>query len=492
MLEIVLTLECALAHLPLTDEDSTTSLLEGGSVQMTSEPSQAAAAECPLSPPSSTDSVRRHHRVRSITSKQDMVPQRPVSVHGQMQPAVPVVVTPLPSISSQTSADRPAAADGWKELAEKPELKEEVEESSAPPSEPTLEELKGRIRMKITPLSTTEDMYIPGGVQKATAAEHFHAYSDTAALSSSEETSQETGESSRLRKGSEPPPSLMALFEGGKKTYKQQSYDEESIHPKQHSLDNSHLSTSQPHGSPRHRRRMRSPVLSNKEMERAPSHPHLHQTTSTPHFPHSLSTQPLTKASSIQQLRAASPLDVEDSRNHRSYSGGKEDMKRLKLPKLQRQEQNVQNSSKESLLSSNTSSVGSLKTREMEKEAGMESSGRVVNKRLMSIDSVPMRSSAKSSSDMWRRNSSQIGIRREMVSGGRGGVRPHSMVETSTLRPYYPLDWNPTPSTLVAQMFWTAVSLLESNFEAEFSMALRLISKVVCFNGIRLSHTTVL
>ena len=66
-----------------------------------------------------------------------------------------------------------------------------------------------------------------------------------------------------------------------------------------------------------------------------------------------------------------------------------------------------------------------------------------------------------------------------MTGGGKGSMRPHSMVDTSALRPHYSMgELNPTPSALVAQMFWTAVSLLESDFEAEFSMALRLISKV--------------
>ena len=492
-MEIVLTLECALDHLPLNDGEAVQASVNSGSLQTTSEPTPpqskclflwqgcvhiytTAGMECPLSPPSSTDSIRRHHRVRSITSKQEMIPQRLVSVHGQIHSGLPLLVAPLPSISSQS----PAGADGCKEPTEELKLLEEVEESSGPPPELAEEEPKGRVRMKIAPLSTAQHLHVSGGQQKATGVEHSHAFSDTAALSSSEETPHNPCSSSRLRKGSEPPPSLLALFDGGKKAHKQHSYEEESMHPKQHSLDNSHLSTSQPHGSPKHRRRMRSPVLSSKKMEisRTPSHPQLNQTTSTPHFPHSLSTQPLTKASSIQQLRAASPSDLEEGRNHRSYSGGREDMKRLNLPKLQRQKQSVQSTSKESLLSSNTSSVGSLNVREVEREVGKENAGRVVNKRLMSVDSVPMRSSARSSADMWRRNSSQIGIRREGVSGGRGGVRPHSMVETSTLRPYYPMDWNPSPSTLVAQMFWTAVSLLESDFEAEFSMALRLISKV--------------
>ena len=482
MLEIVLTLECALGHLPLTEAESAS--LKSDTHQMMSEPTppqseylsflagfhhcMTAGVECPLSPPSSTDSVRRHHRVRSITSKQEMVPSRPVSVHGQS--GLPLVVAPLPSISSHSPADEPTEA---------PELKEETDESSELHHELAEEELKGRVRMKIAPFLTAQHLHISGEKQRATGAEHFHAFSDTAALSSNDEVSQDSSSSSRLRKGSEPPPSLLALFDGGKKAHKQHSYEEESTHPKQHSFDNSHLGTSQQHGSPRHKRRMKSPVLSNKEMEisRTPSHPHLHQTTSTPHFPHSLSSQPLTKASSIQQLRAASPSELEEGRNHRSFSGGREDMQRLRLPKLQRQEQSVQSTSKESLLSSNASSVGSLKAREVDREVGKEIS-RVINKRLMSVDCVPIRSSARSSTDMWRRNSSQIGIHREGVSGGRGGLRPHSMVETSSLRPYYPMDWNPSPSALVAQMFWTAVSLLESDFEAEFSMALRLISKV--------------
>ena len=420
--------------------------------------------ESPLSPPPSSDGVRRHHRVHSISSKQDMVPQRPASAHARIQSPLPVVIAPLlaaapPTLQpSESPASRERSAEGGSER-----------ESAEDPIEPAEEERRDRVRSKFSPLPvTTQHLQLSAPRLKETPVGRIHTFSDTTALSNSDQES-----SLRLRKGSEPPPSLLAQFErdGGRKAHKQLSYEEESVHLKQHSLDSSYLNTSQ--GSPRHSRRMKSPVLPCKktEMTRTPSHPHLHQASSTPLLPPS--SQSLTKAHSIQQLRAASPSEQEEGRNQRSYSGGVQDMQRLKPLRLQKQEQTVASGSKDSLHSSNTSSVASLKTKS---EVGKEKSQRV---KMRSIDSVPMRSYVKSSSDMWRRNSSQIGLRRELVTGGRGGMRPHSMVETSSLRPLYSMELNPTPAALVAQMFWTAVCLLESDFEAEFSMALRLISKVI-------------
>ena len=460
------------------------------------------SSETPLSPPASDSSARgrHHHRVRSITSTQDMVPQRPASAYARIQSPLPVLVTPHqtpppslppPASVSPTVPQTTEHVDGVlhreKEVAAGAEVEEEEEEAVAEDGEKGFllelkdNELKGRIRMKLTPFSSNRHLQPSNSPQKN--AEHFHAFSDTTALSSSDDYSREDQQETRSRKGSEPPPSLVALFErdSGNMTEKQQINENEELHSKQHAFDDSRLSTPPTQGSPRRGRRMKSPVLSDREpektMTRAPSHPHLHQTTSTPHFSQQ-SSQPLTKARSIQQLRAASPTNSDGGRKRRCYSGGREDMKLLKPRQLRKQEIIVQTGSKESLPTSSISSVASLKVRnEVERTVhkGME---REASQRQMSVDAVPMRSSAKSSSDMWRRNSTQIGMRTDVVTDSRG--RPHSMVETSTLRPYHSMEFNPTPSALVAQMFWTAVSLLESDFEAEFSMALRLISKVLC------------
>ena len=57
-----------------------------------------------------------------------------------------------------------------------------------------------------------------------------------------------------------------------------------------------------------------------------------------------------------------------------------------------------------------------------------------------------------------------------------------SMIETSTFRhhgPQFSLDSiNPAAPDLLAQLFWTAASLLESDYEGEYKMALRLMSRV--------------
>ena len=360
---------------------------------------------------------------------------------------------------------------------------------------------------KLIPFSVAADHLLqPGSLssspQKATV-EHFHAFSDITGLSSSGEYQLEETDDSRARKGSEPPPSLMALFEhdfaSSRRVMKQKSVEEGGAvaHPKQRSFDNSHLNAPNLPGSPKHHRRMKSPSTSEKgrergqsKIKRAPSHPHLHQTNSNPH---PLSTQPLTKARSIQQLRMESS-DSDDSRKQRSYSGGREDMRLMKphplrsLAREGRVQEGVKKTPSRESLNSRvkeednpkiTSSVGSPKEAH-EKERSV----REVGLRQVSVDSVltpPARlatSPSKSYSDMRRRNSTQIGLRKDILNSGGGRGRPHSMVETSSLRPQHSVEFNPTPSDLVAQMFWTAVSLLHSDFEAEFFMALRLISKV--------------
>ena len=502
------------------------------------------SVESPLSPPppstDSSGSIRgRHHRVRSITSKQDMVPQRPASARARILPVVvmqhqtptgsgsplnshlqPLLSqSPSPPHNSEpvTTDDMPAACIGDEKETEtaggstvEMEEQDNNDDQKEIPFELVDGELKGRVRKKITPLSVSQ-LVQPSSLstspQKTLLAEHLHTFSDSQALSSSDEYSREEPVDSRPRKGSEPPPSLLALFErdmgSSRRTQKQHSSDDGAVHPKQHSFDCNHLMAPQAHGSPKHRRRVKSPAPSaskrdkEKAMTRTPSHPHLHQTTSTPHFPHILSVQPLTKAHSIQQLRTGSPCDSEEAPIHRSYSVGRDDMKLLKpdmgglitsKPDTSKPDTAGLITSKESFHNSresNISSVGSLKVKSDVKRASKEDlttrEERVISQRQLSVDSVPIRSPAKSYQDMWRRNSTQIGTRREEGSGVKGNVRPRSMVETSALRPHYPVEFNPTPSALVAQMFWTAVSLLESDFEAEFSMALRLISKVyVC------------
>ena len=64
-------------------------------------------------------------------------------------------------------------------------------------------------------------------------------------------------------------------------------------------------------------------------------------------------------------------------------------------------------------------------------------------------------------------------------------LHPSSMIETSTFRhhgqSFSSVDMtpiNPAAPDLVAQLFWTAASLLESDYEGEYTMALRLMSRV--------------
>ena len=455
--------------------------------------------------------------------------------------------SPLSSVDSHTLSQPPSppktvddgpveSVDGWRDSgAHEAERESEVVEEEEHAFELRSDELKGRVRMKITPLSVNRSNLHPNSLstspQKiAVAAEHMHAFSDTAALSSSEDYLRDGQQESRARKGSEPPPSLMSLFERDS-THRQQSCEEEPVHLKQHSFDNSRLSAPPTQASPRHRRRMKSPVLSDREtekaMKRTPSHPHLHQTRSTPHFT-VLSPQPLTKAHSTQQLRASSPNYSYHDNSRHSYSGSREDMRPHPLcvedSAASRESFHpsstgsavhpssagsaVHSSSAGSTVHPNStgsavhpssagstvhpnstgsavqpSSAGSsivLVKGKTKVERAVVKEEQALSRPQLSLEAVPMRSPARSYTDMWRRNSTQIGLRREAVTEERRpSMRPRSMVETSTLRPPYSLEFSPSPSALVAQMFWTAVCLLESDFEAEFSMALRLIAKVL-------------
>ena len=154
----------------------------------------------------------------------------------------------------------------------------------------------------------------------------------------------------RMRKGSEPPPSLQGLFDqsmGSSRrwVHKQFSADElQSSHPKQHSFDSTHLAqlravTPQ---SPKYMRRIKSPSTSDKassnlesaKIPRTPSHPHLNSATSSPQVSpapnkHMTSSEGIVRAHSSQQLKMESDTE-EESVILRSGSGGRSDLSQQK------------------------------------------------------------------------------------------------------------------------------------------------------------------
>ena len=321
----------------------------------------------------------------------------------------------------------------------------------------------------------------------------------------------------RTRKASEPPPSLSALFDhdmaSSRRVMKQKSMND--AHLKQSSFDSSRLQRIQ--GSPVHVHQIRSPVMSGnipatssashlKEdfggMYRAPSHPHLNSTTNSPQVLHMnmlpLAGQPLVKARSIQQLRVESngedPVSI---RRSNSASSGKAGVGGVLLRKKK-------SKSKESLMREGPN-LQKTPSKDLVKETGGgeggDGSGVSVGKKERTAPSSDTQTSAaisveptqaplvgnqhssqaKHYTEIRRRNSSQPWGRKE-VEGLYSSkcTRPMSMIETSSFRRggQYSFDFNPAPPNLLAQLFWTAVSLLESDFEAEFTMALRLLSKV--------------
>lgn len=155
----------------------------------------------------------------------------------------------------------------------------------------------------------------------------------------------------RMRKGSEPPPSLQGLFDhsmGSSRrwVHKQFSADElQSNHPKQHSFDSTHLAQlrAMTPQSPKCMRRIKSPSTSDKtssnlesaRIPRTPSHPHLNSGTSSPqvspapNVKHMSSSESIVRAHSSQQLKMESDNE-EESVILRSGSGGRSDLSQRK------------------------------------------------------------------------------------------------------------------------------------------------------------------
>ena len=382
-----------------------------------------------------------------------------------------------------------------------------------------------------TPIATS-----PSAYRSSPEHGHVQAVTDSAAIGPDTKLVKDTKprelpvkEIDRSRKSSEPPPSLQALFDhdmaSSRRTMMKQISADLPVHPRQTSLDNSQLKPA-PLSSPKHGRRLKSPSTSKSTIHQAPSHPHLNSATSSPQVSHLPPIgQPLFRARSTQQLKVEVDA-TEASLKRRSYSGGKEDMHQLAASILKRDSSAERPMRTSSGDSKKEVPVGLRKTPSRESLRGKEaktspgSSGkdaRVVGPketqaskdRSMSGSSlkepqtvvkeisstvevvqaplvgVPggQGSPSKQHGDVRRRNST--GIKRDSLdplSGGRR-VRPRSMIETLSVRSIsasHSLDVSTGAPDLLAQLFWTASGLLESDYEGEFTMALRLLSKVSC------------
>jgi len=205
--------------------------------------------------------------------------------------------------------------------------------------------------------------------------------------------------------------------------------------------------------------------------------------------------QPLVKARSIQQLRMDS--QEEDSvsiRRSNSASSGKADVRDNSLAmkqsrskeNLMREELSLRKTpSKESILVKDAGGGGEVS---VSKERAAPSKDMQMGAAIsVETTQAPLIGSQRGSpsklhADVRRRNSSQPWGRKDLEGlYGHRHIRPKSMIETSSFRQggQYSFDFNPAPPNLLVQMFWTSVSLLESDFEREFMMALRLLSKVL-------------
>ena len=74
---------------------------------------------------------------------------------------------------------------------------------------------------------------------------------------------------------------------------------------------------------------------------------------------------------------------------------------------------------------------------------------------------------------------SSAGLRKDLSDNSISSrTRPRSMIETSCGMQHHMRELKTTPPDILAQLFWTACSLLESDYEDEFLLALKLFSKV--------------
>lgn len=173
---------------------------------------------------------------------------------------------------------------------------------------------------------------------------------------------------SEPRKGSEPPPSLQALFSrdmGSSRRWADRQYstgDLGNVHLKQHSFDSSHLKSISPY--PKYLHRVKSPSVLDKNttrldaaaaaaggggggesegakqegkenLHRTPSHPHLNSPSSSPQVSRSMNlpvvppestTQPVTmvRAQSSQQLKTETDNDEKAQKSKLTKSGSGE------------------------------------------------------------------------------------------------------------------------------------------------------------------------
>lgn len=239
----------------------------------------------------------------------------------------------------------------------------------------------------------------------------------------------------RSRKSSEPPPSLQALFDhdmgsSRRMINKQHSADHVHVaHPKQHSLDSTHLKSTTPQSPKLHTRRVKSPSTSDKNnridlsesgrIPRTPSHPHLNSPLSTTHIT-KLHTNdpPMVRAHSTQQLQDIHNEDDSNSSHNRFESLQVDSsLKNSKDREIYQSKESLKDSGllkMQSLTVSHESLVSneSVTVKEMTKESVVE---RVTSSKVQDVESSSESSQApsvvspqKQPIDLKRRNSSLL------------------------------------------------------------------------------------
>ena len=218
------------------------------------------------------------------------------------------------------------------------------------------------------------------------------------------------------------------------------------------------------------------------QISRIPSHPSLAVSLSQPERECDLKTDTtIMRARSVTQLQEE-PSDVEDASMKRRSLGGLKAVVPGYTGSSQGEETNRSHSN---LLRDYSGMRGSLEQlREGARTAGPSAAIRLP----LSHQNSP----TKIEKDPFKRRISADPEKSHLSWMSKAKGRPRSMIETSSFHHghHQPIDLGFTLSSdFLAQLFWTSVSLLESDYEGEVLLALRLLKKAISELDLRAEST---